>query len=30
MGAKTEPQEKVKITKKDLPQEGLDIIYLLP
>jgi len=30
MGAKTEPLEKVKIIKKDLPQEGMDIIYLLP
>lgn len=30
MGAKTEPLEKVKITKKDLPQEGMDTIYLLP
>lgn len=30
MGAKTEALEKVKIIKKDLPQEGMDIIYLLP
>ena len=30
MGTKAEPQEKVKIIKKDLPQEGMDIIYLLP
>jgi len=31
VGAKTiEPQEKLKITKKDLPQETMDTIYLKP
>ena len=31
IGAKTgEPQEKLKITKKDLPQETMEVVYLKP
>ena len=29
-GAKTQEQDKLKITKKDLPQETMEIVYITP